>query len=226
MTPTRSREVSNEYELCFVYLPPRAELLLQFFEKANAPSSPRKKPKLSLEHPYDEDEEQDGPRLSQDGFEDAMPGFYENEEAERPLDADDPEDSAPREQRGASRPPKSAPSSSAARNPGSVAGPSSSRATSHPPNLASGSAKRKRPRSPDPGEDHVTGTDEVRDQTCPICSKVLETDNRGLNEHIDFCLSKGAIREAQVMSNNVKSLKQPLPVKGKPGFKMKKAKKR
>jgi len=34
------------------------------------------------------------------------------------------------------------------------------------------------------------------EQECPICSKVWETDNAGLNEHIDFCLSKGAIMAA------------------------------
>ena len=35
---------------------------------------------------------------------------------------------------------------------------------------------------------------------CPICGKMLETDNQGLNEHIDFCLSKQAIKEAQTAS--------------------------
>ena len=39
--------------------------------------------------------------------------------------------------------------------------------------------------------------------TCPICSKSIDTDNRGLNEHIDFCLSKGAIREAQASASHV-----------------------
>jgi DNA polymerase kappa len=34
-------------------------------------------------------------------------------------------------------------------------------------------------------------------QVCPICNKTLQADNRGLNAHIDFCLSRGAIREAQ-----------------------------
>src|ERR1700722_16157577 len=33
--------------------------------------------------------------------------------------------------------------------------------------------------------------------TFPICGKVIETDNQGLNAHVDFCLSRGAIREAQ-----------------------------
>ena len=33
-------------------------------------------------------------------------------------------------------------------------------------------------------------------QVCPICARELEVDNAGLNEHIDFCLSKGAIMAA------------------------------
>lgn len=33
-------------------------------------------------------------------------------------------------------------------------------------------------------------------QTCPICSKKLRVDNAGLNEHIDYCLSKGTIMQA------------------------------
>jgi DNA polymerase kappa len=32
---------------------------------------------------------------------------------------------------------------------------------------------------------------------CPICQKKLQTDNQGLNAHIDFCLSRGAIWDAQ-----------------------------
>ncbi|KZV95108.1 DNA/RNA polymerase [Exidia glandulosa HHB12029] len=30
---------------------------------------------------------------------------------------------------------------------------------------------------------------------CPICGKTLETDNGGLNAHIDYCLSRAAIKE-------------------------------
>ncbi|KAF8973061.1 hypothetical protein BDZ97DRAFT_1779128 [Flammula alnicola] len=33
---------------------------------------------------------------------------------------------------------------------------------------------------------------------CPICGKTIQTDNQGLNAHVDFCLSRGAIMEAQV----------------------------
>lgn len=35
------------------------------------------------------------------------------------------------------------------------------------------------------------------EQHCPVCSRTLVTDNQGLNEHIDFCLSRDAIREAR-----------------------------
>ncbi|KAF9653959.1 DNA/RNA polymerase [Thelephora ganbajun] len=35
------------------------------------------------------------------------------------------------------------------------------------------------------------------EQCCPVCSRTLLMDNQGLNEHIDFCLSRDAIREAR-----------------------------
>ncbi|KAL5485240.1 hypothetical protein ACEPAI_7882 [Sanghuangporus weigelae] len=31
---------------------------------------------------------------------------------------------------------------------------------------------------------------------CPVCSRSLETDNAGLNAHLDFCLSRSTIKEA------------------------------
>ena len=34
------------------------------------------------------------------------------------------------------------------------------------------------------------------EQQCPVCSRTLVVDNQGLNEHIDFCLSRETIREA------------------------------
>lgn len=37
---------------------------------------------------------------------------------------------------------------------------------------------------------------------CPVCGKTLETDNQGLNAHVDFCLSRGAILEAQVEASH------------------------
>lgn len=44
---------------------------------------------------------------------------------------------------------------------------------------------------------------------CPICSKMLQVDNSGLNEHIDWCLSKGAILEASAAGDQ----DPPAPIK-------------
>ncbi|KAL0577017.1 hypothetical protein V5O48_004951 [Marasmius crinis-equi] len=41
------------------------------------------------------------------------------------------------------------------------------------------------------------GSEIATDEVCPVCGKTLKVDNRGLNAHIDFCLSRTAIREAQ-----------------------------
>lgn len=176
-----------------------------------------------------------------------MPGYYEHEELEAEVDVEQTENPSSAQEgddskdfTSTSRPPVSAPASSsfAGNSAGTEskpqAGPSSSRATSPPPlattsstkpSSSSNRAKRKRAPSIGQQEDHAMDIDGVRIHTCPICSKTLETDNRGLNEHVDFCLSKSAIREAQVMSHNTKSLKQPLPIRGKPDVKMKRAKK-
>ena len=40
-------------------------------------------------------------------------------------------------------------------------------------------------------------SEDKMEQHCPVCSRTLVTDNQGLNEHIDFCLSRDAIREAR-----------------------------
>lgn len=52
--------------------------------------------------------------------------------------------------------------------------------------------------------------DGVQPQTCPLCGKMWDTDNQGLNEHIDFCLSKGAILAAQSMASTSDSAKLKL----------------
>ena len=40
-------------------------------------------------------------------------------------------------------------------------------------------------------------SEDKTEQQCPVCSRTLMADNQGLNEHIDFCLSRDAIREAR-----------------------------
>jgi DNA polymerase kappa len=58
-----------------------------------------------------------------------------------------------------------------------------------------------------PSEPH-----EISQQICPVCSKTLETDNQGLNTHIDFCLSRGAIKEAHAeAASAVKSKNKTRP---------------
>ncbi|KAL4078385.1 hypothetical protein V8B97DRAFT_1937068 [Scleroderma yunnanense] len=54
--------------------------------------------------------------------------------------------------------------------------------------------------------DSMTSSDtSLENHTCPVCGKYMVTDNPGLNAHIDFCLSKGAILEAQTAANRPRS---------------------
>ncbi|KAJ3556244.1 hypothetical protein NM688_g2131 [Phlebia brevispora] len=184
----------------------------RFFEKANGPSSPRKKQCV--------DPEQDGdsePRLSQDGYEDSMPGYHDDN------DDDDDELNVPHELSDderdlhadadavhSSRPSADVSPSPAGSSSNALISPSKtsrkpissiSRTETCEPESSGvrkplSGPKRSRPRSRSPLSQMLT---------CPICSKTMETDNRGLNEHIDFCLSKGAIREAQAMASTRRS---------------------
>jgi DNA polymerase kappa len=47
-------------------------------------------------------------------------------------------------------------------------------------------------------------------QTCPVCFKSLVLDNQEFNAHVDFCLSREAIREAQLeaVGSGVKEMGQ------------------
>ena len=38
--------------------------------------------------------------------------------------------------------------------------------------------------------------DNVEEFVCPVCAKSMNTDNAGLNQHIDQCLNRSAVREA------------------------------
>jgi hypothetical protein len=44
---------------------------------------------------------------------------------------------------------------------------------------------------------------------CPICNRALETDNAGLNAHVDFCLSRGAIFDASARGEASSSQEMP-----------------
>ncbi|TCD70323.1 hypothetical protein EIP91_003952 [Steccherinum ochraceum] len=172
----------------------------RFFESLEAgPSSPRKRRKL------EDAGIGDHPSLSQDGFEEAMPGFLEDEEViPSGHDATDSV-SAPtsavqsEEITGKRRPPTSLPASSFNK-------PRSSTpiVPDKPHSSSSTSDDRLRKPSSSKGKDKAQpklceNPDET--QSCPICTKPIRGDNRDLNEHVDFCLSRGAIREAQAMAS-------------------------
>lgn len=49
----------------------------------------------------------------------------------------------------------------------------------------------------------------VQEQVCPICEKVFDIDdNTGLNEHVDFCLSKKAILAATAVPHGRSPVKK------------------
>lgn len=157
----------------------------RFFTSAGPPS-PNKRHKPE---PAEVDEAVDG---EQDEYE-TMPGFDEHEFEEAGLEIEIPQDPGARAESPSkpSRPPLSASSSS-----GSKPVSSSSKVPARkPPSKA-----RQKPTS-------AVQEQGVRDCTCPICGKEMETDNAGLNAHIDFCLSRGAILEAQVESLKPQSQK-------------------
>ncbi|KAH8107995.1 IMS-domain-containing protein [Cristinia sonorae] len=179
----------------------------RFFESVDTrSSSPKKRRKLAAD-PDDE------PSLSQDGFEETMPGFHEHEDLAHELldehtDLDPPTETISGDITGGSltkpeRPsmPLSSPvSSSVTHNPNTA----HSHITTSKPLSFNDNHQSDKPvstkgkeKAKDPPID-----DERETQTCPICSKTMQMDNQGFNAHIDYCLSRGAIREAQAMASS------------------------
>lgn len=169
----------------------------RFFE--SAPSSPRKRQRL--------DSVRDDPhaRVLHQPMEDAMPGFHEEEDM--PLSQAEVEDGEDLESELVESPAQ--PVESSRRAP--VSAPSrmaSSKAS------AADSLEKKRDDSSSSTSRKPTSA--CRDEsepteglTCPICQKMLATDNQGLNAHIDFCLSKSAIAEAQANPQPESPLRRP-----------------
>jgi DNA polymerase kappa len=131
----------------------------------------RKRPKLELKSTSDEVIE-----IDEEVWEDAMPGYHEDHEDD--VSVRDEEDPSSGPSSNTDRPPNSAPA-------GSQITPQESSNTGKPKSTAAISLEKAQ----NPGE--LTIYD------CPICERSLQTDNDGFNAHIDFCLSRGAIREAQ-----------------------------
>ena len=158
----------------------------QFFNSGTSGGSPTKKRRQD-DVSFGEGEE-DLPQLSQDGFATSMPGYTDEADAEAEHLAEaadmDEQDTKPHSKMGM-RPPSSS-TSTAPKSSSLAPGPSSPRSKRSP-----------RPTNHD-REASLSMTPPLLE--CPICGKMLETDNQGLNEHIDFCLSKQAIKEAQTAS--------------------------
>lgn len=112
--------------------------------------------------------------LTQDGYADAMPGYHEHKEEE---DTDQTHEAAAVDERLAGAAPK------------------------HAGNVDNGPSEPHAGTNQSASSSNVDTGTVVQPQTCPICSKTMQTDNRGLNAHVDFCLSKSAIREAQAMAS-------------------------
>lgn len=177
--------------------------LIQFFEPLQS-GSPTKRPRLEQDetnsHSPDSLDTYSRQTKEQDSDpDDAMPGFHEEDEREDGLshiDAytflEDPPNT------GSSRP----------RPPVSAPARSSLKAASAESTVIT-STKLQRRRASDAAQLHpaVGGVGSFNNTTfellgCPICGTTLETDNQGLNSHIDFCLSRGAIRQAHAEASS------------------------
>lgn len=164
-----------------------------------------------LEHadpapPTVEDDLGQGPNSDRDEFEEAMPGFHEHDERDNPMSQADVDDDE---------------------IPGVMARTSPTNPASGPDRLiSSNSAKSRAPEAVPPAPPelrpqpsiklHSTMLPVLSDRSvekpnttpvaeshdCPVCGKTLATDNQGINSHIDFCLSREAIREAQVEASS------------------------
>ncbi|CDO69221.1 hypothetical protein BN946_scf185042.g123 [Trametes cinnabarina] len=163
----------------------KARGIKRFFDAAGQAESPKKKRRTETSYAERTDHSSSF-RLSQDGFAVSMPGFEEDVAAEV---ADDGVDLDSTSESLASRHSAAKPKSFSFTPLRSSAQAASSSKGHPPPNSASSS------RVTEDGSEASSSALE-----CPICSRLLETDNDGLNAHVDFCLSKQAIKEAQAAS--------------------------
>ncbi|RXW21284.1 hypothetical protein EST38_g4573 [Candolleomyces aberdarensis] len=173
--------------------------IMRFFEQVKTGAgdgSPRKRRRLDHDDLSDQGEEDEADT-------EAMPGFHEDDEDPgfELLEEDDiPVETAP--VAGPSKPRPRPPVSAPACSP-PIAAPSEHKAdAANPKGKTRARAKSIGPYSN--GRDLEAQISEAQPETsssstleCPICQKKLQTDNQGLNAHIDFCLSRGAIWDAQ-----------------------------
>ncbi|KAG9030489.1 hypothetical protein FRB95_003884 [Tulasnella sp. JGI-2019a] len=151
--------------------------IMKFFKPGDSPPGKRRKTEDECIMISDEDEkpEPELPTLSIHASSSSKPNFFGSDDS-----ADD------------------LPVAKPSVKPRSYAGPSSSSIIPRiqiKPASSNSASRASMKRSPEPSEDP---TDAVQSTSldCPICGKTLKTDNAGLNEHVDFCLSRGMIKQA------------------------------
>ncbi|KIK92141.1 hypothetical protein PAXRUDRAFT_830241 [Paxillus rubicundulus Ve08.2h10] len=166
-----------------------------FFEVSNSPLRKRAKLKSDIDEEEEEEEADTAPHTD----EDSMPGFYEEEDLESDHSGNTCGDK-PRSIVHFKPRSHGPPSQAQAPIPSRVRSNSERRAGSSGSRLAKNCGSN--PPGREPQSISIAGSSERH--TCPICSKQLETDNQGFNAHVDFCLSKDAILEAQVQARNPK----------------------
>ncbi|KAF4567617.1 hypothetical protein EYR40_006618 [Pleurotus pulmonarius] len=168
-----------------------SEGIKRFFGPAQQAASGGKRKASDVD---DDDEDASIDQEEQENDDDVMPGFHEQDEADidpsqHDVDDDEGLQIIPPPANTRKRPPNSVPDKS----------------ISHPPTL------RSRSKSAGPSRSHgaaiagpsATSSTPSETHTCPVCNEVLSTNNTGLNEHIDYCLSRDAIQQAQGTSTKV-----------------------
>ncbi|KAF9459808.1 hypothetical protein BDZ94DRAFT_1284217 [Collybia nuda] len=172
----------------------------RFFESFKNESS-RKRPKLDEEeiefdpsNVFDSSSGRNNERGSD--LEDEMPGFHEQDERDYSPHNEYRDTTFESTETPRPRPPISAPAHSSPK-------------VSNPGIFAATSLKIQRRRFSDqscpPSTMNVGsfGNTAFESLECPICGTTLQTNNQGLNSHIDFCLSRGAIRQAHAEASSL-----------------------
>ncbi|KAF5321415.1 hypothetical protein D9619_001442 [Psilocybe cf. subviscida] len=201
----------------------------RFFESAKD-STPRKKAKLEDDeakdaeiqdadcmpgfHEGEEDLNDEIEELDPDTF-DAMVGAHEQDEEHRQPDLV-PEKPLHR------RPPHSTPNAQASGSSITLKRRNSEASRTNRVQVQGSPPRAKQTKAKNPPSPPGQQQEGPQSHECPICGKTLQTDNHGLNAHIDFCLSRGAIMKAQVAASKTTAKpKASLPAKSKPDSKTK-----
>ncbi len=160
----------------------------QFFESVGGDQSTSNK-RLKTEH--DNDQPLDSLKAP-DQWDDEMPGFHELDDTDNDMNANEGDLDENVEPLFRSRPPVSEPA----------------RSSQDPVRISI------KPRSAIARPSSSSSTTKLS-QDCPVCGKTLTTDNKGFNDHIDFCLSRGIISQVQAEASVGTSSKPKPKLNGK-----------